>query len=169
MRLKTVEIDGKTYAEIRDGRPIYIANDGKEAPFDVAASLARIAELEKQARDEGQYIERTVLGTGLEEHLRAVGVRPELIDGAAAVLKPNLKVRRLANGDRVAIAETPFGDVDLKSFVRDWTLMGGKAYLAPPEAARTPSGKTIRRAHFDRLDPAAKMKAMTVDHLTVVD
>ncbi|EKU62129.1 hypothetical protein ACINNAV113_2926 [Acinetobacter baumannii Naval-113] len=34
MKLKTVTIDGKVYAEVDGDKPIYIHDDGKEMPHD---------------------------------------------------------------------------------------------------------------------------------------
>jgi len=42
MKLKTVEIEGKTYAEVQDGNPVYIHDDGKESPFDAKAAADTI-------------------------------------------------------------------------------------------------------------------------------
>lgn len=42
MKLKTVEIEGKTYAEVQDGHPVYIHDDGKESPFDAKAAADTI-------------------------------------------------------------------------------------------------------------------------------
>jgi hypothetical protein len=42
MKLKTVEVDGKTYAEVQDGHPVYIHDDGKEAPFDAKSASETI-------------------------------------------------------------------------------------------------------------------------------
>lgn len=50
MKLKTIEIDGKTYAEVSDGHPVYVHDDGKEAPFDAAATVATIKARNAEAK-----------------------------------------------------------------------------------------------------------------------
>ncbi len=50
MKLKTVEVNGKTYAEISDGKPIYIAEDGRETPFDAAHTISTISRLNGEAK-----------------------------------------------------------------------------------------------------------------------
>lgn len=42
MKLKTVTVGDKTYAEISDGKPVYVHDDGKEAPFDGPDMYAKI-------------------------------------------------------------------------------------------------------------------------------
>ncbi|HUB90959.1 MAG TPA: DUF6651 domain-containing protein [Dyella sp.] len=50
MKLKTVEINGKHYAEIADGKPIYLHDDGKEIPFDAAQTVDTIKRLNGEAK-----------------------------------------------------------------------------------------------------------------------
>lgn len=49
MKLKTVEIDGKTYAEVQDGKPIY-DDGGKAVPFDAAATVATINRITEESK-----------------------------------------------------------------------------------------------------------------------
>lgn len=42
MKLKTVEIEGKTYAEVQDGKPLFLGDDGKEVAFDAAGTVASL-------------------------------------------------------------------------------------------------------------------------------
>lgn len=50
MKLKTTEIDGKTYALVQDGQPVYVHDDGKEAPFDAAGTVATIRARNAEAK-----------------------------------------------------------------------------------------------------------------------
>lgn len=50
MKIKTVEIDGKTYAEVQDGKPVYIGDDGKEIAFDAPGTAATISRLNGEAK-----------------------------------------------------------------------------------------------------------------------
>lgn len=50
MKLKLVELDGKTYAEVQDGKPIYEGDDGKPIAFDAPATVATISRLNGEAR-----------------------------------------------------------------------------------------------------------------------
>ena len=49
MDLKTVEIEGKTYAEVRDGKPVFV-DGGKEIVFDAVHSSRKITELNGEAQ-----------------------------------------------------------------------------------------------------------------------
>jgi len=50
MKLKTVTVDGKTYAEVQDGKPVYTHDDGKETAFDAPATIATISRLNGEAK-----------------------------------------------------------------------------------------------------------------------
>ncbi|MEX0803329.1 MAG: DUF6651 domain-containing protein [Candidatus Binatia bacterium] len=50
MQLKTVEIEGKTYAEISDGKPLYVHEDGKEVAFDAPGTINTITRLNGEAK-----------------------------------------------------------------------------------------------------------------------
>lgn len=50
MKLKTVTIEGKTYAEVDGDKPIYIHDDGQEAPHDAAHTVATITRLNGEAK-----------------------------------------------------------------------------------------------------------------------
>lgn len=50
MKLKTVEVDGKTYAEVQDGKPVFLSDDGKEQAIDVPQTVATISRLNGEAK-----------------------------------------------------------------------------------------------------------------------
>lgn len=51
MKLKTVNIEGKVFAEVSDdGKPIYVYEDGKEIAFDAPASRDKIGQLNAEAK-----------------------------------------------------------------------------------------------------------------------
>ena len=50
MKLKTVEVNGKQYAEIAEGKPVYVYDDGKEAGFDAGHAVATISRLNGEAK-----------------------------------------------------------------------------------------------------------------------
>lgn len=57
MKLKTVTIEGKTYAEVSaEGNPIYVHTDGKEVPFDAAHAVEKIDQLNGEAK--GHRVEK---------------------------------------------------------------------------------------------------------------
>ncbi|MFA5595933.1 MAG: DUF6651 domain-containing protein [Pusillimonas sp.] len=50
MKLKTVEIEGKFYAEVQEGKPVYVHDDGKEVAFDAAGTVQTISRLNAEAK-----------------------------------------------------------------------------------------------------------------------
>ena len=48
MPLKTVEIEGKTYAEVEDGKPVYTKADGSEAAYDAESMADRIGVINRE-------------------------------------------------------------------------------------------------------------------------
>ncbi|GAA2867397.1 hypothetical protein GGQ99_001299 [Aminobacter niigataensis] len=50
MKLKIVTVDGKTYAEVQDGKPVFVHDDGKEVAFDAPGTVATITRLNGEAK-----------------------------------------------------------------------------------------------------------------------
>lgn len=75
MKLKTVTIEGKTYAEVAGDQPIYIHEDGKEAPHDAAHTVATISRLNGEAkthREAKEQLEAKLKGfEGIEDPVAA--------------------------------------------------------------------------------------------------
>ncbi|WP_442592476.1 DUF6651 domain-containing protein [Parapusillimonas sp. JC17] len=71
MKLKTVEVDGKMYAEVLDGKPVFVGEDGKEAAFDAVATKATISRMfgeNKSYRERAEAAESKVkLFEGIED------------------------------------------------------------------------------------------------------
>jgi len=105
MKLKTVEIEGKTYAALQDGMPVYVHDDGKEAPFDAAGTVATIRARNAEAKTNRERAEaaeaavRAFEGVDAEAARKAIETvakldQKKLIDAGqvdaavAAALKP---------------------------------------------------------------------------------
>jgi hypothetical protein len=58
MKLKTIEVSGKTYAELSDGKPIYVHDDGKEIAVDAPANIATISRLSGEAKAHRERAEK---------------------------------------------------------------------------------------------------------------
>jgi hypothetical protein len=51
VKLKTIELNGATYAEVRDGKPVYEADDGNEIAFDAAQFKATVKRLNDENKE----------------------------------------------------------------------------------------------------------------------
>lgn len=91
MKLKTVEIEGKTYAEISDGKPVYIEDDGKETAFDAPATRATITRLNGEAKGHREA----------KETAEAALKKFEGIEDPKAALDAIQKVKSLSDKDLV--------------------------------------------------------------------
>jgi hypothetical protein len=57
MKLKTVEVNGATYAEVSDGKPVFVLDDGKEIAFDAPHTSATITRLNGEAKSHRERAE----------------------------------------------------------------------------------------------------------------
>ena len=63
----------------------------------------------------------------------------------------------------------------LADYVKGWVASEGKDFVTPPQGGgakgndRPISGASLKRADFDKMDPAAQAKAVTVDKVQIVD
>jgi hypothetical protein len=58
MKLKTLEVDGKTYAEVTDGKPVFVGDDGKDIAFDALSTVATISRLNGEAKGHRERAEK---------------------------------------------------------------------------------------------------------------
>lgn len=147
-----------------------IAAMQKKHADELAERDARITELDA-------YIERTERDVGLTKALTVAGVKPELFDGAHAMMSPKIKVLRdEESGKRRAVFETAMGEQSIDDYVADWAQSdAGKPYIAPsggPGAkgnnGSTGGGKTILRSQWDTMSHVDRAKAAK-EGKTVID
>lgn len=106
MKLKTVEVDGKTYAEVNDGKPVYVEDDGKETAFDAVSTKATISRLFGENKSYREKLE--VAETGLKQF--------EGIEDAEAARKAletvkNLDDKKLVDAGEVEKIKSEVGKV----------------------------------------------------------
>lgn len=58
MRLKIVEVNGKTYAEVEDGKPVYMIDGDKTVAFDAPATAQTISRLNGEAKGHRERAEK---------------------------------------------------------------------------------------------------------------
>lgn len=159
-----------------------------EAKGDDKGDADRLAQVRKQletkhaaeisALNEALNAERAMstgmlVDEGLTKALVDSGVKKELLRGAHAMLKGMVKVAE-EDGKRAAIVETDMGPLPLAKFVGEWASgPEGSAFVAPPAGggaggSRSPGGKTLKRAEFDKMDPASQ-RAKIAEGATLID
>jgi hypothetical protein len=119
MKLKVTEIDGKTYAEVQDGHPVYVHTDGKEIPFDAAQAMGKIKDLGSEAKTHREAKEAAEgklkafdgldpakakdaiekLGLIDQKKLIEAGDRDAAIEAALKPIKDELEAEKAKNGD----------------------------------------------------------------------
>lgn len=95
MKLKTVDIDGKTYAEVDDGKPVFLADDGKAIPFDAPHTVATIARLNGESKTQREAREAA--------EIRLKGY--EGIDDPDAARSALETIKNLKDGDLIKAGE----------------------------------------------------------------
>ena len=82
MKLKTVEVEGKQYAEIDDEGRVLYDNDGKEFAFDAAQAYGKIQELQNEAKTNREAKQK------MADKLKALdGVDPDKYQEAISALE----------------------------------------------------------------------------------
>jgi hypothetical protein len=76
MKLRTIEIEGKTYAEVDGEKPVYEDDTGKAVPFDAPGTVATITRLNGEAkanRERAEAAERSLKGyEGITDPVAAI-------------------------------------------------------------------------------------------------
>lgn len=78
MKLKTIEIEGKVYAEVNGDKPVYVHDDGREVPFDAAQTVATISRLNgeakthREAKEQFEAIAKQFEGLNAEDAKKAL-------------------------------------------------------------------------------------------------
>jgi len=76
MKLKTIEIEGVTYAAVQDGKPVFTDDAGKDVAFDAPGTIATITRLNGEAKSHRE---------GKETAERALKAFEGIADPAAAL------------------------------------------------------------------------------------
>lgn len=142
----------------------------KRGAPDTAATQARIAQLQEQldaAKGEATQWQTKYTGVTRDQALAAAlqgaGItNPTFLKAAQAMLSGMVKLGE----DGTAYVETGMGPKVLDAFVKGWAASEGKDFVTPPKGGdargndQSRTGATMKRSDFDRLDPAAQMKAV---------
>ena len=159
MQLKT---DENGYAIVQDGKPIYVHDDGQEIAFDAQATMAKISQLNSEAKNhreekqKAQSLLKSFDGLDADEARRALELVKNLDDkrliDAGEVEKVKAEARK-ALDEQLAQKDAQIkkinddyrsavigGEFARSSFIKDKTLL-------PPDIAQNAFGR-----HFDMVD-----------------
>ncbi|WP_457302106.1 DUF6651 domain-containing protein [Phyllobacterium sp. P5_D12] len=129
MKLKLITIDGKTFAEIQDGKPVYVHEDGKEAAFDAPTTVATISRLNGEAKAHREAKEAA------EAKLKVF----EGIDDGEAARKALETVKNLKDGELVTAGKVEEIKAAAKKAAEEQVAQAAKA-----------SGEQIRTLESER-------------------
>jgi hypothetical protein len=163
LKLKTVEVDGKQYAEILDGKPVYVEDDGKEVAFDAAGTRATITRLNSEAKDNRLRAETA------EKTVKAF----EGIDDPAAAKKAlgivaNLDAKTLVDAGEIEKVKTEIS----KAFQTQLDEANGKAQTFEQQLYAEKIGGNFSRSKYiaDKLAvPADMVQATFGQNLKIED
>lgn len=163
MKVKTVEVDGQSYAVLQDGKPVYVHDDGKEVAFDAPSTVATISRLNGEAkshRERAEAAEKSLKSfEGIADPSAAIKAletvknldAKKLVD-AGEIEKVKSEIgkayqEKLDTAEkRAADAEGRFYDSEIGgAFARSKLIAGeGATLLLPPEVARATFGKSFK-------------------------
>lgn len=96
MKLKTIEIEGKVYAEVQDEKPVYVHDDGKEIAFDAPGATSTISRLNREAQGHREAKE------ALEKQVKAFdGIEDPAAAKKALETLANLDTKKLIDAGEV--------------------------------------------------------------------
>lgn len=126
MKLKTVEVNGVIYAELQEGKPIYVHDDGKAVGFDAPGTVATITRLNAEARSH-------------REAKEAAEARSKLFEGiedADAARKALETVKNIKDGDLITAGKVEEIKAAAKRAAEETVAAAGKASAAEIEKLR---------------------------------
>lgn len=178
MKLKMTE-DGKG-AVVQDGKPVYLHDDGRELPFDAAATVTERDKLQGELHAEkigGAFSRSKFIADKL-------AIPTDLVEarfGKNFELKDGKVVAKDAAGNPIYSGANPGElaglDEALEMLVnaypqREHILKGNGGAGSRPRPNMTANAggpKTMKRADFDKLHPLARSAAVLNDKVTIVD
>jgi hypothetical protein len=146
MKLKTVEVSGVTYAEIKDGKPVYVHPDGKEVAMDVADLAGKVTFL--TAESEKAFARR-------DEAMKALKAF-EGIDDAEAARKA---LQTIANIDAKKLIDA--GEVErVKAEI-------GKSYEGKLTEAQTRTQQLEQQLYGEKIGGSFSRSKLIADKLAI--
>ena len=150
MKLKTVEVDGKQYAEIQDGKPVYVEDDGAEVAFDAPGTRNTITRLNTEAKD------NRLRAKAAEDAMKAFeGISDPAAAKKALETMANLDAKKLVDAGEI---EKVKGEIS-KAFQTQLDEANGKAQTFEQQLYAEKIGGSFARSKYiaDKLAVPADM------------
>ena len=111
MKLKTIEVNGKSYAEVdANSLPVYVHDDGKEVGFDAAQAVGKISSLNAEAKTHREAKEAA------EKHLKVFdGLDADKAKQALQTIQ-NLDAKKLVDAGDIEKVKAELTDALKKSY-----------------------------------------------------
>lgn len=157
MKLKTVTIDGKEYAEMRDGKPIYVHQDGKEIDFDAPAALSKITALNGEAK-------------GHRERAEAAETKLKAFDGiedAEAARKALDTIKNLDEGKLITAGKVEEIKSAAKRAAEESVEAARKAHAQELEQTRGERDKYRTQLHSEKIGNAFARSKYIQDKIAI--
>ena len=146
MKLKTLEINGATYAEVLDGMPVFVDDSGKEVPVDVANTRATISRLNAEAKSFREAKEAA------EARLKAF----EGIEDADDARKAIELARNIKDGELVAAGKVEEIKAAAKRAAEEQVAATNKAHAEELNRLRSEHDGLLRQYHGEKVGSAFK-------------
>lgn len=161
MKLKTIEVEGQTYAEIQDGKPVYVSDDGKETAFDAPGTVQTISRLNAEAKAHREAKEAA------EKRLKGF----EGIDDAEAAIKALATIKNLDDKKLVDAGEVDRVKAEaIKAVEEKYKPVVERAETLEKQLRQEKIGGSFARSKFisDKLAVPIPMVEKTFgDHFTI--
>lgn len=157
MKLKLIEVDGKQFAEVKDGKPVYVHDDGKEIAFDAATALSKITALNGEAKGHRERAESA------EAKLKAF----EGIDDAEAARKALDTIKNIDDGKLVAAGKVEEIKAAAKRAAEESVEAARKAHAQELEQTRGERDKYKTQLHSEKIGNAFARSKFIQDKVAV--
>lgn len=154
MKLKIVEVDGKQYAEVLDGKPVFTGDDGKDIAFDAVGTRDTITRLNAEAKS---HRTRAETAEGLVKTFEGISDPAAAIKALETVA--NLDAKKLVDAGEI---EKVKGEIS-KAFQTQLDEANGKATTFEQQLYAEMIGGNFARSKFiaDKLAVPADMVQAT--------
>lgn len=157
MKLKTIEVNGKTYAEIDGDKPVYVHADGKETAFDAPATVATISRLNGEAKGHREEKEAAQL------KLRAF----EGIEDGEAARKALDTVKNLKDGELVTAGKVEEIKAAAKKAAEEQVALAAKASGEQIKTLETELEKLTGSLYSEKIGGAFSRSKFITDKVAV--